>query len=144
MLLTIIDEEHIRLDMGGEDGLNVEGDSFGPLPMLAASLALCSASVILSYAETAGLDMEGLSIDLRWEYVSDPHRVGRYDMTLHIPATVPETRHRAIVRAADTCTVHATLLHPPLIETTVQTFEPGERPSVHHHHHHHPAEHEEA
>lgn len=144
MLLTIIDEEHIQLQMGGEDGLNVEGEPFGPLPMLALSLALCSASVIQSYAETAGLDMEGLTIDLRWEYVNDPYRVGRYDMTLHIPATVPATRHRAIIRAADTCTVHATLMHPPAIETTVQTFEPGAPPTVPHHHHHHHAEHEEA
>ena len=146
MLLTIIAEDHIRLDTGGEDGLVVEGESFGPLPMLAASLALCTVSVIQSYADGAGVDVAGFGVEVRWNYVEDPYRVGRYDVTLHLPTSVPQSRHRAIVRVADTCTVHATLIHPPAIETVVETFEPGQHADVEHqhHHHHHHSEHEEA
>ena len=142
MQLTILADEHMRLDTGdGDDGLNVVGGPFGPLQMLAGSLALCIASVIHSYGETARLHLHGFGVEVRWEYVEDPYRVGRYDITLHLPEDVPPERHRAIVRAADTCTVHRTLEHPPTMETAIRTFVPGDYapPDSHGHHHDHEA-----
>lgn len=140
MQITIIADDHIRLDTAAEGAeLTIDGDHFGPVQMLAASLALCTASVIQAYAETAGLDVHGFAVELAWDYAEEPYRVGRYAMTLHLPAGVPPARHRAIVRAADTCTVHNTLLHPPAIETLVQTLDATRTEHQHHHHaeHHH-------
>ncbi len=146
MLLTILGSEHIWLDTGGEDeGLAVEGENFGPVQMLAASLALCTASVIHSYGENARLDLTGLAIEIQWEFAEDPRRVGSYHITLHVPPGISEARHRAIVRAADTCTVHTTLSHPPKFATVVQTADPDHLAHHHHqrHHHHHHHEHVE-
>ncbi|HEV2125312.1 MAG TPA: OsmC family protein [Chloroflexota bacterium] len=122
MQLHILAHQHIRLKTAG-DGLEVIGESFGPLEMLATSLALCTASVVSTYAETAHLDLTGLEVEVRWEYVDQPYRVGAYTMTLHLPATVPEARRRPIMRAAETCTVHNTLVHPPRITTEVRSLE---------------------
>ncbi len=143
MLLTVVTPEQILLETGNyNEGLAVQGDEFGPVQMLAASLALCTASVIQSYGETAQLDLEGLAIEVQWDFAEDPRRVGNYRVVLHLPASVPENRHRAIVRAADTCTVHQTLSHSPTLETTIQPFEPGHAPHIHHHHEHEHHEHE--
>jgi len=143
MLLTILTPEHVRLDTAGDDGgMAIEGGDFGPLQMLAASLALCTASVIVSYAEHAKLEVEGLALEVEWQYVDDPYRVGNYRITLHVPAAVPQNRHRAIIRAADTCTVHQTLHHAPAFETVVKTFETVHVPHVHDHHEHHHHDHE--
>ena len=138
MQLTVLDEQHIHLDTAaGGDDLTVGGGSFGPLQMLAASLALCTASVIHSYAETAKLDVAGLAIEVRWEYVEDPYRVGRFDLTLHLPESLPAARHRAIIRAADTCTVHQTLHHSAAFETKIETIAGDAAPAQHQHHHAH-------
>lgn len=140
MQLTVRDEQHIYLDTAaGGDDFAVEGGGFGPLQMLASSLALCTASVIHSYAETAHLDVFGLAVEVRWEYVEDPHRVGRFDITLHLPKSMPAVRHRAIIRAADTCAVHQTLHHSPAFATRIETLEhePVHEHHQHHHHHHH-------
>jgi uncharacterized OsmC-like protein len=134
MQLVMLGDTHIRLDTAaGGEGLSIEGDDFGPLPMLATSLALCTASVIYAYAETAQLDVDGFAVEIRWDYTDNPHRVGRFDLTLHLPESVPAARHRAILRAADTCTVHQTLTHPPAVETVVQTFTPEQVPHIHNH-----------
>lgn len=123
MELLIVDEQHISLDTAsGEDDLTIEGDSFGPVQMLAASLVLCTASVVKTYAETARLDVTGFVVDVRWTYADDPYRVGHYEIVLHLPPGVPVARHRAIIRATNACTVHNTLLHAPHIETTLQTL----------------------
>lgn len=134
MLLRILEETHIRLESGaGDNGLAVEGETFGPLQMLATSLALCTASVVQAYGETARLSLEGFAVEVEWEYVEDPHRVGAYTMTLYLPEALSTARHRAILRAAETCAVHRTLTHPPTIKTELATFEP----EAHHHHHEH-------
>ncbi len=123
MNLVILAEEHIRLETDNpDDGLNIDGEPFGPVQMLATSLALCTASAIQSYAQTAKLDISGLAIELHWEYADSPYRVSTYAMTLHLPDHLPEPRRRAFVRAADTCTVHQTLHHGAHVATTVQAF----------------------
>lgn len=125
MDLHILADTHIRLDTASPDeGLVVDGTPFGPLQMLATSLALCTASTIQSYADTAKLDVAGLAIEVRWEYADDPYRVGTFEIVLHLPEHLPEARRRAIARASATCTVHQTLHHGASVTTTVRAFDP--------------------
>lgn len=126
MRLTILGERHIRLDTGVDAAgdLQVVGGHFGPLEMLAASLALCTGAVLLAYARTSQLDLAGLAVEVHWEYAERPHRVGRYTLALHVPAAVPPARHPTLVRAAAQCAVHNTLEHPPEISTDVLAMAP--------------------
>lgn len=102
------------------EGLAVreEGGHFGPLTMLAASLAACTVSVLVSWAESAGLDASGLEVVARWDYLEEPYRVGSYDLEIRWPE-LPEERRAAARRVADQCTVHHTLEHPPEMTTRV-------------------------
>jgi putative redox protein len=138
MDVMILAEEHIRLETTAPDaGLAIHGEPFGPLQMLATSLALCTASTIQSYADTAKLDVAGFSVEIRWQYADAPYRVGGYEMTLHLPDHLPVARQRAIARAADTCTVHQTLHHSTQVATTIQTFgdDPASHAQTHEEHH---------
>lgn len=106
---------------GGDGGLTVreEGEGrFGPLPMFAASLGACTYSVLLSWADNAGLDPAGLEVIVRWTYAEDPYRVGSIEQELRWPG-LPEERETAARRVADQCTVHHTLEHPPEMTTRV-------------------------
>jgi uncharacterized OsmC-like protein len=111
MQLHIVSDEHVRLEMDDHNGLEVVGDHFGPLQMLAASLALCTASVIQDYAATAHLHLHQFAVAVTWDYAEHPYRVGHMEMTLQVGPEVPPNRQKAILRAAEQCTVHNTLTH---------------------------------
>lgn len=106
-----LDDAPLEITLDTDD----EEVGFGPLHMLAGSLATCTAAVLAAYADTAHLHLDGTIIMLEWDYTENPHRVGAYRMNLQFPAEISEPRRKALLRAAEQCTVHATLLHPPTI-----------------------------
>lgn len=116
----------MRIRVTGETAITVEpaasleieevGEAhFGPLHMLAASLATCTVAVLASWADAVGLRLDDLQVRLGWNYVEDPYRVGTYRMEIVWPSLPDERRNRAR-RVAEACTVHHTLTHPPGIE----------------------------
>lgn len=119
MRITVEGETALTVSGGGE-GLEIEeeGGRFGPLEMLAASLATCTVAVLTSWGRNVGLDPEDLVVRLEWEYVEDPYRVGAYEMELRWPG-LPEGRRERAGRVAEACTVHRTLTHPPGITVSL-------------------------
>ena len=87
-----------------------------PVQLQAAALVGCTAAVMERYAQTAELDLTGTTVVIRWSFGSDPRRIDRYELAVALPASVSEARQAAVLRAAQHCTVHATLEYPPLIE----------------------------
>jgi uncharacterized OsmC-like protein len=121
MKITLLSEQSVRLeDDGGPLTVEAESDrqAYSPFHMLASGLALCTHSVLHSWATHASLDTASLVIDVAWEYADKPHRVGSYAVTLRWPG-LPEERRPVALRAARLCTVHATLEHPPAIAMEV-------------------------
>lgn len=112
------DTELLVANAGSGLSIREEGGHFGPLPMFAASLGTCTLSVLLSWAENAGLGTDGLEIRVTWSYAEDPYRVGTMDQEIRWPG-LPEGRRAAARRVADQCTVHHTLEHPPDTSTSV-------------------------
>lgn len=121
MKITLLSEQSVRLEDDGGP-LTIEAESaeqaYSPFHMMASGLALCTYSVLHSWATHANLDSARLAIDVAWEYADKPHRVGSYAMTLRWP-DLPVARHQVALRAAKLCTVHATLEHPPAIAMEV-------------------------
>jgi uncharacterized OsmC-like protein len=99
-----------------------DGQVFGypadlnPVQLQAAALVGCTAAVMERYAQTAELDLTGTTLTIDWSFGSEPRRIDRYQIEVALPATLSEARQAAVLRAAQHCTVHATLEHPPLIE----------------------------
>jgi uncharacterized OsmC-like protein len=101
----------IRVDqpetMGGEDS--------GPTPteLFVASLASCSAFYARRYLARHELPVEGLRVETSYVMGSSPSRVTSFDVRVHLPAGVPESRHPALLAMINHCTVHSTLTHEP-------------------------------
>jgi uncharacterized OsmC-like protein len=117
MKITLLADDHIRLEpVPGP--MTIEATSaemtYSPFHMLASSLATCTFSVIESWASHAKLPLDDLTIDVRWKFGDDPHRVSDLDLTFAWPS-LPANRIAAARRVAELCTVHATLLHAPSI-----------------------------
>ncbi|MGI5861355.1 MAG: OsmC family protein [Myxococcales bacterium] len=91
---------------------------YSAMQRFAHSLALCTASVLVAYAEQIDAPTDSLAIRVRWEYVEPPFRIGRIDMQVYWPQ-LPESRLAAAQRAARHCTLHHTLERPPVVLTDV-------------------------
>lgn len=118
MKILLNGEDAIRLIV--EPGpLTVEAESpeeqYSPFHMLASALATCTFSVLYSWATHANLPgAEEITMDVKWTFADDPHRVGSMELTFDWPG-LPPKRLEAARRVAEMCTVHATLMHPPTI-----------------------------
>lgn len=93
-----------------------EEQTFSPFHMLAGSLATCTYSVLLSWAQHADLSTAELEIAVDWKFEDDPHRLGAMRMELRWP-NLPEGRRVAAERAAKMCTVHRALEEPVHVTT---------------------------
>ena len=126
MKITLIAEDGIRLEpIPGP--MTIEAESadqlYSPFHMLASGLAFCTYSVLASWASNAKLDSDDIIVEVRWEFAEDPHRVGSIRMSVEWPSLPPQ-REKAASRVAEMCAMHATLMHSPVVETTVSTGVP--------------------
>lgn len=119
--MKIILEAEDRILLQGVPGkMTIEAHSaeqtFSPFHMLAGSLATCTYSVLLSWAQHADLSTAELEIAVDWKFEEDPHRLGAMRMELRWP-DLPEGRRVAAERAATMCTVHRALEEPVHVTT---------------------------
>ena len=117
MKITLLGEDSIRLEP--TDGpMNIEAlsaeQSYSPFHMVAGGLAYCTWSVLASWASHAKLEVSDLTVEVKWAFADDPHRVGSYEVRFNWPS-LPANRLEAAKRVSEMCTVHATLNHPPTI-----------------------------
>lgn len=117
MKIILTSEESVRL-VPEPGPMTIEAQSaeqqYSPFHMLGSSLAYCTWSVLYSWATHAKLHADDLVIDVAWTFAEDPYRVGEIRLSFEWPS-LPANRLRAAQRAAELCTVHATLTHPPTI-----------------------------
>ena len=110
MRLILETSDRIRLEMVGDDfEIVAEKADLSPYHLLAGSLASCTALVLMSWANGAGLDTRAMTLSVSWVVAEDrPKRVTHIDMKLYWPG-LPAGRLAAAERAADLCPIHTTL-----------------------------------
>ena len=117
MKITLTSDDSIRLE-AAPGILTIEAPSadrsYSPFHMLASALAVCTFSVLSSWASNADIGVDDLVIDVGWTFAEAPHRVAEMRTTLTWPS-LPEGRRSVAERVAALCTVHATLKHPPAL-----------------------------
>lgn len=117
MKITLLSEESIRLE-GPPGPITIEAERaeqvYSPFQMLASGLASCTYSVLASWANTAKLAYDDLTIDVTWSFVDQPHRIGAVSLSFDWP-TLPPERTEAAKRAAALCPIHHTLKISPTV-----------------------------
>ena len=82
--------------------------AYSPFHMLASGLAVCTLSILHSWAETVGLSADDLAIEVSWTFAEEPHRIGELALALDWPS-LPAARTRTAYRVAELCPIHHTL-----------------------------------
>ena len=90
---------------------------YSPFHMLGSALASCTFTVLASWAGHAKIPIDDLVIDVRWTFAEKPHRVDTIALDFRWPS-LPANRLAAAQRAAELCTIHATLSQSPSIAIT--------------------------
>jgi uncharacterized OsmC-like protein len=142
MKITLLSEESIRVE-GSGGPLTIEAPTadtiYSPFHMLASSLAVCTHSILMSWATNANIPTDGLSIDIEWTFAEKPHRVGEIELTFEWPG-LPRDRLETARRVATLCPIHGTLHHSPVVSIGVRAADAAAENALHehdHHHHHH-------
>jgi len=106
----------IATDQGAESG----GDGSAPEPFdyFLASLATCAGYYVLKFCESRGIATDGVSLHQSWRRDSG-NRLERIDIRIQVPPEFPDKYHRALIRAAETCSVKKAILDPPEITTDI-------------------------
>lgn len=112
---TIATDQTVR--SGGADAAPT------PLELMGAALAACVALYARKYCLAHDLDDDGIAVEVKPVWREDPGRVGRYDVTVHLPADFPAAHRDALMAMAADCPVHHTLAHTPEVVFRVEELE---------------------
>lgn len=103
----------VRVDQPLADG----GNDTAPTPteLFVSSLAACVAFYARRYLARHDLPADGLTVEAHYSISPRPARVGTVDLRIEVPEGVPEARKAAFLAVASHCTVHNTLVQPPVV-----------------------------
>jgi uncharacterized OsmC-like protein len=107
-----------RDNAGGDNGMT-------PPEFLLVSLGTCAGYYAAEYLKTRKLPVEGLRVQVTAEKVRQPARLGSFKITVEAPSVTGEHHRYGLLRAAKSCLIHNTLLHPPTVEMEVSIEAPA-------------------
>lgn len=123
MQVVLHSETELELSELTIPGFDLASDTqdlaFSAIPMFVTSLALCAASVLISYADHLQTAFDQLRLRVTWGYEEDPRRIGEIEIDIVWPE-LPPSRRDAARHAAEQCTLHHTLAIPPRVKTEVR------------------------
>jgi uncharacterized OsmC-like protein len=90
-------------EWGGKDRYPTPPDYF------LASISSCIAAFVVQYCDRSGIDSTGLSVELSYEKAANPAHLTGLAVTVTLPNGVVGERMSALLRVAESCTVHETI-----------------------------------
>lgn len=91
--------------------INVDGNGkgFSPVDLTAASLGACMMAMMAYTAESKGINLEGMNIEVDKTMADAPRRIGEFNITVNFTQSYNDKEKILLQRAADTCPVKKTL-----------------------------------
>ena len=91
--------------------INVDGHGkgFSPVDLTAASLGACMMAMMAYTAESKGISLEGMSIEVDKVMADAPRRIGEINITVNFTQSYSDKEKILLQRAAETCPVKKTL-----------------------------------
>ena len=101
-------------DQSSENG----GDGAYPEPFACflGSIGTCAGIYVLEFCNARKIPTEKVSLTQNIEFETDQQgkrRVSKVELTVNLPPEFPERYRKAIVKAAELCSVKKAIMHPP-------------------------------
>ena len=82
------------------------GQAFSPTDTVATGLASCMITVMGIKARDLEVDLKGATAEVVKHMASDPRRIAKIEVTLHLPAEVSQKHRTILERIGDTCLLY--------------------------------------
>jgi uncharacterized OsmC-like protein len=99
----------------GEGG---DGSAPEPYDLFLSSIGTCAGVYIVYFCESRDIPTENISMTLHFERNETSHLMEKIAIDIQLPPEFPDKYRKAVIRAAEMCTVKRTLAHPPEIHVT--------------------------
>jgi putative redox protein len=96
------------------------GDGSAPEPydLFLSSMGTCAGVYIVYFCESRQIPTADISMTLRFERNEQSHLMEKIIIDIQVPPQFPAKYRKALIRAAEMCTVKRTLITPPEILVT--------------------------
>jgi len=92
-----------------------KGERFSPTDTVCVALATCMITTMGIRAADMQINLQDTKIDVTKHMLSDPRRIGKIEITLHLPAlNLDEKDRKVLEKIGDNCPVMKSI-HPDLI-----------------------------
>jgi len=112
-LVTNVRGHEVKVDLPPK----YHGNDTAPTPpeYFVISFGSCVGMYALMYLKNQGLPTEGLKVELEWEEVEGPSRIGKITANITLPDGIEPVQARNALKAAEQCKIHSTLEYKPEI-----------------------------
>ncbi|WP_281185318.1 OsmC family protein [Trichlorobacter lovleyi] len=101
-------------DQPGADG--APGEAPTPFAYFLGSIGTCAGIYVLEFCKARQIPTDRVSLTQHTEFELDQQgkrRVSKVGLTINLPPEFPERYQKAIVKAAELCSVKKAIMHPP-------------------------------
>lgn len=106
--------KQLIIDQPLENGGTDEGMT--PPEAFIASIGSCMGVYVLNYCRNANINPTDMILSIEWDKAKSPARISKINVEIKIPKSKMKERSEAILKVANHCLVHQTLLQPPKME----------------------------
>lgn len=100
-----------------------KGEAFSPTDLVATALGTCIATTMGIVAEQHGIDLKGMTVQVKKEMVNNPRRIGCLTTEVHLPLPPDHPQRELLEQTGLGCPVHRSL--PPEMERPTRFFWDG-------------------
>lgn len=96
------------------------GDDSAPEPydLFLSSIGTCAGVYIVYFCESRDIPTDDINMTLRFDRNEKSHLMEKIAIDINLPPDFPHNYRKAVIRAAQMCTVKRNLIHPPEILVT--------------------------
>lgn len=110
-------------DQPGEDGS--PGVAPTPFAYFLGAIGTCAGIYVLEFCKARNISTEKVSLSQDIEFTVDPQgkrRVSKVSLIINLPPEFPERYQKAIVKAAELCSVKKAIMNPPefVVDSRIQ------------------------
>jgi putative redox protein len=91
-----------------------------PFDLFLSSIGACTGYYVLAFCHERKIPIEDIRLTLRVERDEEKKMLGKILIDIHLPPAFPEKYRKAVVKAADQCSVKKHIFDPPEITVTAR------------------------
>jgi len=118
-----VDASYNGFTIATDQAVDSGGDGAAPEPFdyFLSSIATCAGIYVLGFCQRRNIPHEGVRLVQCWERDRERKRITTIRIAIEVPPGFPEKYHKALIRAANQCSVKKTMENPPEfdVETVV-------------------------